>query len=182
MISISNYNFKSGQILSSFITTVDGDNFYGDKHIYNIIKAPHWLSFNQINDTLFFEGLPPDSEAGRYNLIISVSDSKMETTLKDFFISLYNLGSSPINIFPNPVIDYSYILIEINCKSEVDFSVVSLSGQLTSYVFKNVLEKGFYKIPLISNHMSAGGYVLRARIFEFENKNVKEYRIKFLKL
>ncbi len=182
LIAIANNNFKSGEIQSSFINTIDGDIYFGDKHFYNVSEAPAWLSFFQINDTLFFEGLPQDTDAGRHNFTVTVTDSKMLTTLKEFYISVYKVGPVPVNIIPNPVTDHLNMLLEINFKSEVDLSVISLSGQLTSLNIHNVYEKGFYIIPLESNYLTSGVYILRARIYEIDNKNVKQYRIKFIKV
>ncbi|MBE0365842.1 hypothetical protein PULV_b0521 [Pseudoalteromonas ulvae UL12] len=110
-ISVQNVN-DAPSISGTPLTSVLEDSSYtftpnandvdtGDNLTFSITNKPAWVSFNSVNGQL--SGIPTNSHVGSTdNIVISVSDGQLVSSLPTFRLTVINTNDSP-SIFGQPV-------------------------------------------------------------------------------
>ncbi|OUL56533.1 hypothetical protein B1199_17900 [Pseudoalteromonas ulvae] len=114
-ISVQNVN-DAPSISGTPLTSVLEDSSYtftpnandvdtGDNLTFSITNKPAWVSFNSVNGQL--SGIPTNSHVGSTdNIVISVSDGQLVSSLPTFRLTVINTNDSP-SIFGQPVTQIS---------------------------------------------------------------------------
>jgi uncharacterized protein len=142
-------------------------------HYYK--KKPEDLSFRKISAKLIQEN---DSSFLCGNLFL-YSERRAEPA-KPMYIALHKTLSSnsqqlikytnedgsnivfkAFTAYPNPFTDIINIEFELQKKSSVSISVFSVDGNQVHTVHPHLLDKGYYQIPLMTQNISPGTYIIR---------------------
>ncbi|MDR0437867.1 MAG: hypothetical protein LBH22_06145 [Bacteroidales bacterium] len=108
-----------------FITSVCGDVFVGDTHIYIPLVLPEWIGISIVGDTVFLEGIPTEKDLNDTIVRILAIDRKNEITIEEYAIRLIpklKIRSASVDTATTNVL-YTYA---IETSQEFDFSDFSL--------------------------------------------------------
>nr|WP_282099743.1 Ig-like domain-containing protein [Pseudoalteromonas luteoviolacea] len=111
----------------NFVPTADDKD--GDALSFTIENRPNWLSFNTATGAL--TGIPENSHVGVYNnIVISVSDGELSTSLTAFSITVNNTNDAPtIGGVPLTSVDEDSAYSFTPVAADVDGDTLSFSVQ-----------------------------------------------------
>jgi len=108
-----------------------------------------------------------DVNASYTTLALRDVGATVSATYKDITIGIENFGSNEyrINMFPNPAYHEVTIAITVDEDSEVDISLMDLSGRIVGSSLKNLqLLAGYSKVILPLQNIMPGTYIVRMKI------------------
>lgn len=150
-----------GKPFKSFITTIDRDIEYGDINTFKILKKPDWIDFSIIGDSILLSGTPLETNTIDNEIEVEAVDSKGLISKKKYKIKIYAISDNLLSFFPNPVENDGFIII--NNEKSLNFEIVlySIHGFNLGVIFKGFLEKGIHRIPISTNSLKVGVYILK---------------------
>jgi hypothetical protein len=80
-------------LFSAYVTSTDGDVYFGDTNYYAVLQKPAWLNYEIKNDTVYLFGIPLGDHVNGLTrqdslLRIIAIDTKNESTTTDFLIHI----------------------------------------------------------------------------------------------
>jgi hypothetical protein len=170
-----------------FITSICGDVFVGDTHIYVPLLLPQWLGVSISGDTVFLEGIPQKKDLSDTIIQILAIDRKNEITINEFSIRLIpNIissivtpisGNCSVQIFKSQSGITYYVQVQSAKQLYFQYRIYSVYGKLLYSSSNKNLTEGTHHLALdILNTYPSGIY-----IFEGIENNQIRYTIKFVK-
>lgn len=138
---------------NAYTFTPVGSDADGDTLTYSIVNKPSWITFNAANGTL--TGKPTAADVGTYsNVVVSVSDGKVQTSLAKFTLSVVAVAAGSTTISwtaPTQNVDGTTISSLAGYKiyygtSEDALTQVAVvsNPSLTRYVIENLMPATYY--------------------------------------
>lgn len=176
---LSKYTGFVGKEYKAILSTDDGDLGYGDHNYFEILETPSWLSFTEINDTLFLDGIPDSFSTGENRLKLKVTDSKGVSVEKVFNIKIFDVGL--LSVSPNPVKENSLVSFTVGKTSEVSIYLISLTGEIIQIIDQSSYEPGIYQISFFTGNLSPGIYIMVANMTNNETRKISRLFTKIVK-
>lgn len=111
---------------SSYSFTPVAYDYDGDSLSFSITGIPAWASFNTLNGTI--SGTPSASDAGTYNIVITVSDGRGGSSECSFSVTVNATNSAPV--LPSNNFD---AVININTPYQIQITAYDPDGDSITY-------------------------------------------------
>jgi hypothetical protein len=111
----------------AYITSIDGDVAFGDTNFYTILQKPDWLFYETRGDTLFLLGIPIKNPEQDSLLRILAVDTKNDSTIVEYFISIIPYLQILSATSDSIVINEPYSFSLVTNRDEDYFSNISFS-------------------------------------------------------